>query len=270
MTGISVSGSSRASSRVDAERCVSGSKRRMDSISSPKKSMRTGRSISGRVDIEDAAAQGDLAGHLDDIDAGIADGEQVLDQHVGQVLFAAPQVQGERGVVVAREEPHAGGFDGRDDEAWPVPRGDLPERGGARLLDLGVGREIFEGQHVVRGQAQDGSAASAPVSSQAASTAAWSASAALLSATRMRQGALAAADEERKIERAGGEGEAGDTSAPGAGAQMAAHTLEGLRVLQVREQFADEGQNHCRLQVYLQISCTSATRPALNGLSRIF
>ena len=30
-----------------AERCVSGSKRRMDSISSPKKSMRTGRSISG-------------------------------------------------------------------------------------------------------------------------------------------------------------------------------------------------------------------------------
>ena len=36
-----------ASSRVEAERWVSGSKRRMDSISSPKNSTRTGRSISG-------------------------------------------------------------------------------------------------------------------------------------------------------------------------------------------------------------------------------
>jgi hypothetical protein len=26
---------------------------------------------------------------------------------------------------------------------------------------------------------------------------------------------------------------------------MAAHTLEGHRVLKVRKQFADEGQNHC-------------------------
>ena len=47
VTGVSVSGSSSASSSVEAERCVSGSKRRMDSISSPKNSMRTGRSISG-------------------------------------------------------------------------------------------------------------------------------------------------------------------------------------------------------------------------------
>ena len=37
-----------------------------------------------------------------------------------------------------------------------VPAGDLPERGGARLLDLRVRREIFEGQDVVRGKAQDG------------------------------------------------------------------------------------------------------------------
>ena len=47
VTGVSVSGSSSASSIVEAERCVSGSKRRMDSISSPKNSRRTGRSISG-------------------------------------------------------------------------------------------------------------------------------------------------------------------------------------------------------------------------------
>ena len=42
----------------------------------------------GGVDVEDAAAEGDLAGHLDYVDAGVADGEEVLDEHVGQVLFA--------------------------------------------------------------------------------------------------------------------------------------------------------------------------------------
>ena len=52
-------------------------------------------------------------------------------------------------------------------------------------------------------------------------------------------------DEERKIEGASGEGESGDTSAPRAGAKMASHTLEGFGVLQVREELADEGENHC-------------------------
>ena len=47
VTGVSVSGSSVIASTGDALRCVSGSNRRMLSISSPKKSMRTGRSISG-------------------------------------------------------------------------------------------------------------------------------------------------------------------------------------------------------------------------------
>ena len=42
----------------------------------------------GGVDVEDAAAEGDLAGHLDDVDFGVADGEEVLDEHVGHVLFA--------------------------------------------------------------------------------------------------------------------------------------------------------------------------------------
>ena len=53
------------------------------------------------------------------------------------------------------------------------------------------------------------------------------------------------ADEERKIQRARGEGEAGDASSPAAGAQVATDTLEGHTVLKVRKQFADEGQNHC-------------------------
>ena len=47
VTGVSVSGSSCVSSSPDCERCVSGSNLRMVSISSPKNSMRTGRSASG-------------------------------------------------------------------------------------------------------------------------------------------------------------------------------------------------------------------------------
>ncbi len=157
VTGVSVRGRRRASSSWELERWVSGSNLRMDSISSPKKSMRTGRSMLGAVDVDDAAADGELAGHLDDIDAGVADGEEMLDEHVGDVLFADAEMEGEAAVEVAGEELHAGGFDGGDDEARAgVVRGDLPEGGGAGLLDLGVGGEVFEGEDVVGGEAEDG------------------------------------------------------------------------------------------------------------------
>ena len=51
-------------------------------------------------------------------------------------------------------------------------------------------------------------------------------------------------NEEGEIERAGGEGKAGDTSAPRASAQVAAYTLKGFGVLKVRQELADEGKNH--------------------------
>ncbi len=68
------------------------------------------------VDVEDAAAQGELAGHLDDVDAGVADGEEVVDEHIGEVLLAGAETKGEGGVEVGLEELEAGGLDGRDDE----------------------------------------------------------------------------------------------------------------------------------------------------------
>ena len=46
---------------------------RMDSISSPKNSMRTGRSDLGRVDVQNAAAAGELAGHFDQVHLRVAD-----------------------------------------------------------------------------------------------------------------------------------------------------------------------------------------------------
>ncbi len=72
-------------------------------------------------------------------------------------MYSSPtlEVEGEAAVEVAGEELHAGGFDGGDDEAGLVG-GDLPEGGGAGLLDFGVGGEVFEGEDVVGGEAEDG------------------------------------------------------------------------------------------------------------------
>ena len=93
-----------------------------------------------RERIQDASSQGELAGHLDDVDFGVADGEQMLNEHVRQMLFADPQMKGKGAVEVTREEAHAGGLDRRDDEARRLRSagGDLPKRCGAGLLDLGV------------------------------------------------------------------------------------------------------------------------------------
>ena len=65
----------------------------------------------------------------------------------------------------------------------------------------------------------------------------------------MTAGSGCGADEEGKIEGAGGEGESGDTSAPRATAQVAAYTLESFRMLQVCEELADEGKNHAVLSL---------------------
>jgi hypothetical protein len=60
-------------------------------------------------------------------------------------------------------------------------------------------------------------------------------------------GGVGGSYEEGKIEGSGGKGEAGDTSAPRASAEMAAYTLEGFRMLHVCEELADEGKNHAEL-----------------------
>ena len=64
-----------------SERCVSGSKVRMTSISSPKNSTRMGRSIAGGEDIHDAAAMADLADLLDLGLRLVAERHQPLQQH---------------------------------------------------------------------------------------------------------------------------------------------------------------------------------------------
>jgi hypothetical protein len=194
----------------------------------------------GGVDVEDAAAEGDLAGHLDDVDFGVADGEEVLDEHVGHVLFADFEMEGEGAVVVAGEETHAGGFDGRDDE-FGLTCCYLPEGGGAGLLNLGVRGEIFEGKDVVRGEAEDGFGGQGSGELAGAEDGGLEGFGGFVVSDDDDAGSLRSADEEGEVEGTGGEGEPRDTSAPRASAQVAAYTLEGFRVLQVCEELADEG-----------------------------
>ncbi len=214
----------------EEERWVSGSNLRMDSISSPKKSMRHGPVLFGRVDVEDAAAQGDLPGHFDDVDLGVADREEVLDEHVGQVFFADAQMEGEGGVVVAGEEAHAGGFDGRDDEAHGVRAagGDLPKGGGAGLLDLGVGREVFKGEDVVRGEAEDVVAIEGAGEIAGAEDGGVEGFGGLVVGDEDERRGVDGAQKERQIEGAGGCCEAGDATPTGAAGEVAAGTFKGF------------------------------------------
>ena len=168
----------------------------------------------------------------------------MLDEHVGEVLFADPKMEGEGPVVVAGEELHAGGFERSDDEAGLIG-GDLPEGGGALLLDLGVRGEVLEGEDVVGGEAEDGLGWERSGEVAGAEDGGVEGLGGLVVGDDDESGGVGCgADEEGKIEGAGGEGESGDTSAPRAGAQVASYTLEGLRVFQVREELADEGENH--------------------------
>ena len=241
VTGVSVSGSRSTSSSAELERWRFGVEAADGFDLVAEEVDADGTVLLGAVDVDDAAANRDLAGHLDDVDAGVADGEQMLDEHVGDVLFADAQVQRERGVVVAAEEAHAGGLDGRDDEARRVAGADLPERGGAGLLNLRVRREVFERQDIVRGEPQDLRGVERAGQLAGGEDGGVQRLGGFVVGDDDERGRLRGADEVRKIERAGGGGESGDTTTPRSAAQMATHTLKGLGVLQVRKQLADKG-----------------------------
>ena len=105
----------------------------------------------GGIDVEDAAAPGELAGHLDDVHRGVADAGEMAEQLFDVDLFAAAKHAGEVEIVIRRKEPQGCSLDGRDDDRG-VSVGDLPENGGALLLHVGVWGEIFKGQHIVGGE----------------------------------------------------------------------------------------------------------------------
>ena len=79
----------------------------------------------GRIDIEDAAAQGVFAGHFDDVGGGVADGVQVSEQVVDIERFAAAQNACQVGVVLGGTLKDGGGRD-RSDHDRSFSGGDLP------------------------------------------------------------------------------------------------------------------------------------------------
>ena len=118
--GVSVSGRRTTSSTGLEDRWLVGSNLRIDSISSPKNSMRTGRSDSG-IDVEEAAASGILPGHLDHIGWGVADGVEVLKKFFKVESLSAAKDAGEIGIVVGRAKKDRGRLTGAMTmEARPV------------------------------------------------------------------------------------------------------------------------------------------------------
>jgi hypothetical protein len=122
------------------------------------------------------------------------------------------------------------------------------------LLNLGVGGEIFKGQDIVRGQAQDGVRAERSGKLAGAEHGGVEGFGGLVVGDDDDAGGVGGVDERRQIEGAGGGGEARDATTPGAGAEMAADTLEGLRVLEVREEFANKREDHASLILPLAVN----------------
>ena len=152
--------------------------------------------------------------------------------------------QRERGVMVAREQPHARGLDGRDHQPRLATR-DLPKCGRTLLLDLRVRRKIFKRQHVVRRKPQNlvGTAARRSTGMPRARSRAASQQP-CCRRPAPAHGASRRAHEIRKVERPRRGGKSGHTSPPRAAREMATHTLKDWRAFQVRDQLADERKNH--------------------------
>jgi hypothetical protein len=173
----------------------------------------------------------------------------VLDEHVGDVLFADLEIEGEGAVEVAWEELHAGGFDGGDDQARLIGGwlAEFPEGCGAGLLNLWVRREIFEGENVVGRKVEDGFGGEGSGELAGREDSGVEGFGGFVVGDDDDAGGVGGADEVGKVECAGGESESGHTTATRASAEMAANTLEGFGVLQVREELANEGKNHAVL-----------------------
>ena len=152
VTGVSVSGSSCASSRPRL-RALRLRIELADGLDLVAEELDAHGPVGlGRIDIENAAAPRELAGHLHQVHLRVAHAGQVRGEHFDVDLFAAAQRDGEAGVVVAIEELERRRFDRRDEDGDGAG-GELPQRGRALLLHVGMRRKIFKGKHIVSGQA---------------------------------------------------------------------------------------------------------------------
>ncbi len=105
----------------------------------------------GRKDIDDAAANGIFAHHLDGVPPLIPDAVQVRRQVFERNLFAHAQREGELLVELALLHAQQRRADRRDGDGRP-PRSHAQQTQRAFFQNFGVGRQALEGKHVERGQ----------------------------------------------------------------------------------------------------------------------
>ena len=198
----------------------------------------------GRVDVEDAAAAGELAGHFDQVHLRVADAGEVGGEDFDVDLFAALEADGERGVVVAVEEAEGGGFDGGDEDGDGAG-GEFPEGGGALLLHVGVRGKVFKREYVVGGKADDAVGIDGAGEFAAGFERGFEGLGGLVVGDdHDDRAAGGGVGHEGKVEGAGGGGESGDTTTPRSKAEVPANAIKGGGVLQVRKNFADEREDH--------------------------
>jgi hypothetical protein len=102
-------------------------------------------------------------------------------------------------------------------------------------LDLQVRGEIFERQNIVGWEAKDGFDRERAGQFAGCEDGGVERFGSLVVGHDDDAGGSGGSDEERQVQGSGCEGQAGDTSAPRACAQVASYTLEGCGVLKVRE-----------------------------------
>ena len=197
----------------------------------------------GRVDVEDASAQRGLAGHFNHVDAGVADGKEMLEDGLGKVLFAGLHTQGQRRVELCAEQTHAGRFRRCNDKAGRAGA-DLPQRGGAGLQDFRMWREVLEWQNIVRWQANDLFGVKCAGEVGGGEYGLVQNLGGLVVGDEHKRGLVTCCGKQGQVQGARREGEARDAAASLPGGKLALNSVEGVGGFEVGEQVADKRKNH--------------------------
>jgi len=158
-------------------------------------------------------------------------------------VFAALEIDGQRRVVVAIEEAKGRGFDRRDEDGDRAG-GEFPQRCGALLLHIGVGRKILKREHVVGGKANHASGIDGARKFAASPQGALEGLRRLVIGNQYDDRLTGRAGHKRNVEGARSCRKSGNTPPPRSKAEMPANAIKGGGVLQVRKNFADEREDH--------------------------
>ena len=197
----------------------------------------------GRVDIENAAAARELAGHFDEVHLRVADAGEVRGEDFDVDFFAALERDGEAGIVIAIEELERGGFDGSDEDVDGAG-GELPEGGGALLLHVGVGREILKRKHVVGGKADNACGINRAGKFAAGLEERLEGFGGFVVGDDDDDGLLGGARHEREVESTRRCGECRHTPTTRTQAEVPANAFKARSLLQLRENLADKREDH--------------------------